>query len=174
MDNMLDPNKLSSKKNRNALLSFLQKRWINLLLIAVIIIIDQGTKLFFNAYLVFAVPKPIFPGFNLTLLHNKGAAFSLLDDGSFWEQWSLAAVSAVVCLGILVLLVRTAKPLNLMNLGLTFVFAGALSNLYDRVINGYVVDFLDFYVSHWHWPAFNVADASIVVGIAMVIWSTWD
>lgn len=145
----------------------------NFLGVMAIMALDQATKLFFNSYLLYGVPQPVFPGFNLTLLHNTGAAFSLWANGNAWQSWLLLTVSVVVCLGIIVWLFRQTQSLSLLSIGLTLVLAGALSNLVDRVALGYVVDFLDFYVGQWHWPAFNIADTSIVIGVSLALWASW-
>ncbi len=144
--------------------------WLNFLMVLIIIAFDQGTKIFFDSYLFYEIPQPVFPGFNLTLLHNTGAAFSLWAHGNAWQSWFLLAVSASMCIAIPVWLFRQTHTRSALAIGLTLVLAGALSNLVDRVTLGYVVDFLDFYIGSWHWPAFNVADSSIVLGVIFALW----
>ena len=156
----------------NALSGF-QRLLTHFLSVVVIMALDQATKLFFNSYLVYGVPQAIFPGFNLTLLHNTGAAFSLWANGSPWHSGFLLMVSIGVCIAIVVWLLRQRHTYSVLAIGLTLILAGALSNLIDRMVLGYVVDFLDFYVGSWHWPAFNVADSSVVIGAILVVWASW-
>jgi len=105
---------------------------------------------------------------NMVLVFNKGAAFSFLAGASGWQSGFFAVVAAVASVVIGVLLVR--HPANrLLAVGLALILGGALGNLWDRLLWGHVVDFLDFHAAGWHWPAFNVADSGITSGAVLLI-----
>ncbi len=143
-------------------------RWLWLSLI--IIVLDQISKQWFESnFMVYEVVN-VLPLFNLTLTYNEGAAFSFLSDQSGWQRWFLAAVATVVTV-VLVLWLRGLKrheKLTAISLGL--IIGGAVGNLIDRLLFGHVIDFLDFYIGQYHWPAFNVADSAIFVGVAVMIY----
>ncbi|HLS87995.1 MAG TPA: signal peptidase II [Burkholderiales bacterium] len=106
--------------------------------------------------------------FNLVLVFNKGAAFSFLADQGGWQRFALAGFAVVASVVVAVLLVRSPGR-RLLCAGLALILGGAVGNVIDRLRLGHVVDFLDFHALGWHWPAFNVADAAITVGAALVI-----
>jgi signal peptidase II len=143
----------------------LSSAWRWFALAAAVIAADQLTKAAMLARFAPGEVLGLTPFFNLVLTFNRGVAFSFLLDAPAW----LLIVFAVVAAGIVsVLLVRSAgKPVLCTGLGL--ILGGALGNVIDRVRIGRVVDFLDFYVSGWHWPAFNVADSAISVGAVLLI-----
>lgn len=139
----------------------------------VILILDQATKLWATAQLDYAQPVEVTPFFNLTLLHNTGAAFSFLSEAGGWQTWFFAIVAVAVSLAIVVWLWRLPQQERLQPTALALILGGAVGNLWDRLAQGYVVDFLDFYVGNYHWPAFNIADAAIVVGAVIMIWQSF-
>lgn len=130
--------------------------------------IDQATKIWFEQNFSLGEVLPVCTGFNLVLAHNTGAAFSFLADAGGWQRWAFAALAAAVIVAMIVLLVRNSHR-KLLSLSLTLIAAGALGNMIDRTVYGYVVDFLDFYWQGWHWPAFNVADVAICGGAFFLI-----
>jgi len=142
-------------------------RW--LWLTALVIALDLGTKALATAMLTYGVPVPVVPMFNLTLLHNTGAAFSFLAGESGWQRWFFITLAAVVS----VVLFRWLKTLKADEtwsaIAIVLILGGALGNVYDRVVHGYVVDFLHFYWNDYHFPAFNVADTAITIGAGMMI-----
>ncbi len=142
-------------------------KWLRLS--ALIIILDQGTKIAADYWLQLMHSIEVLPFFNLTLLYNPGAAFSFLADQGGWQRWFFVVVSLVV----VVFLLRWIRPLKrserLFSIGLSLVLGGAVGNLIDRAQYGYVIDFLDFHLAGWHWPAFNVADSAIFVGAMFVL-----
>lgn len=146
-----------------------QIRWF--FLSGIIILADFISKWLASSTLSYAQPALVLPFFNLTLLHNYGAAFSFLSDpDSLWQVVFLAIIAIIVSLGIIIWLLKLPrKNNNLMGSGLSLVLGGALGNLYDRLTHGYVVDFLDFYIGAYHWPAFNIADSAICIGAGIVI-----
>ncbi len=111
----------------------------------------------------------ILPIFKLMLLHNEGAAFSFLNDAGGWQRWFLVIVSSLVSVFIAVWLWRIRREQRLLSWALCLILGGALGNLVDRVLQGYVVDFLVFYYNQYFFPAFNLADAAISVGAGLMI-----
>lgn len=107
--------------------------------------------------------------FKLTLLHNSGAAFSFLADAGGWQRGFLVAVSAGVSLFIAAWLYRVYQTQALLSWALCLILGGAIGNLVDRAVQGYVVDFLVFYYNSFHFPAFNIADAAISVGAVIMV-----
>jgi signal peptidase II len=145
-------------------------RTLYLLLAVVVLVLDQASKWTVTQTLALGETRRILPGlFNLTHLRNRGAAFGLFADAeSVAVVISLIVFSVVALVLVLVLLWRgVASPLSGWGLGL--ILGGALGNLFDRLRNGSVVDFLDFHLGPYHWPAFNVADSAIVMGAAMLM-----
>ena len=139
--------------------------WLSVL----VIVLDQITKQLAEASLHLAESVAVMPLFNLTLLHNTGAAFSFLSQAGGWQRWFFAAIALLVSTGIIFWLKRLSSDKLWEALALALVMGGAVGNAVDRVVYGYVIDFLDFYYDSWHWPAFNVADMAIVVGAAILI-----
>jgi signal peptidase II len=141
------------------------------LLIALIVALDQYTKHLVVSAWQLGDSIPIVPGFfSLTYLRNRGGAFGLfagLPEGwrvAFFVVFALATVAALVWM-----LRSTPRQDRVQRLALTSVIGGALGNLYDRIVYGEVVDFLDVYVRDWHWPAFNVADSFITCGVVLLL-----
>lgn len=139
--------------------------WLSALVVA----LDLATKAMASHYLVLYQPVPVFPGFNWTLAHNFGAAFSFLDNESGWQRWFFSAIALIVSIGITLWIKRLAPTQTMLAVSLALVLGGALGNLWDRVTLGYVVDFIDVYYQQSHWPAFNLADSAISVGAALLI-----
>ncbi len=148
------------------------KRW--LALAALIVLLDQATKLIAEQTLRFGERVNLLPVFDLTLVYNRGAAFSFLAQGDGWQRWLLSGI-AVAAIVFIVWLMRTqAQDSRRMMLALTLILAGAVGNLIDRLAYGHVVDFLLFYWHPWYYPAFNIADAAITVGAILLIWDEWQ
>ena len=135
---------------------------------ALIIVLDQITKLLVIDNLTLHEVIPLTGFFNLVRAHNTGAAFSLLADQSGWQRFFFLAV-AVIASGVIFHLLRKTQGRPLFCFSLALILGGALGNVIDRMAYGYVVDFLDFYLGAWHWPAFNVADSGITVGAVLLI-----
>lgn len=136
---------------------------------ALVVVLDLGSKAIATHYLTLYQPVPVFPGFNWTLAHNPGAAFSFLSDESGWQRWFFSAISAAVSIGIVIWLRRLPPAQLWLAAALAMVLGGALGNLWDRVTLGYVVDFIDVYYQQSHWPAFNLADSAICVGAVLLV-----
>lgn len=142
-------------------------RW--LALATVIVVLDQLTKFAAASSLTYGVPVAITPGFNLTLLYNTGAAFSLFDDQPGWQRWFFSSVAGVVSVGIVFWLRALDARQLWAPMALVLILGGAVGNLIDRIVLGYVVDFIQLYYKTWYWPAFNVADSAISIGALMLI-----
>lgn len=106
--------------------------------------------------------------FNLTHLHNTGAAFSFLSQASGWQNTFFLWLASFISMGV-ALWLFLSRGAKLRSCGLSLILGGAIGNLWDRLHYGYVVDFLDFHYGMWHWPAFNIADAAITVGAFFVL-----
>lgn len=140
-----------------------------LALIAVVIALDQVTKIAIGKLFAYGERKEILNGFfDLTLVFNKGAAFSFLSNASGWQRWFFTGIGAAAALFIVFLLARHASQ-KLFSAALALIAGGALGNVIDRLVHGHVVDFLLFYYRGWSFPAFNVADAAITVGATLLI-----
>lgn len=143
-----------------------KKYW--LLIAAAVFIADRTTKVFIALHLLFNHPTAVFPHFNLFFTLNSGAAFSFLSETSNWHSWLFMVVGVAVGLLIVFWQLRIANN-RLLQIALALILGGTLGNLYDRIIFGYVIDFLDFYYAAWHFPAFNLADTAICVGTMMLV-----
>ena len=143
------------------------KSW--LWLAGAIIVLDQISK-----WLVLGAMQPgdsyyVAPFFNWVLTFNSGAAFSFLSDAGGWQRWFFTALALVVSGWIVTLLRRHTSEFRL-SLALTLVLGGALGNVIDRVRFGAVVDFIQWHVAGYYWPAFNVADSAITIGAILLVW----
>ncbi|WP_431686872.1 signal peptidase II [Hahella sp. NBU794] len=141
-------------------------RWLWLTL--AVIVLDLGTKWYVSANMVLGESVPVAPFFSFTLLHNTGAAFSFLADASGWQRWFFIILAAVVSAVLALWLVRLSREERWMACALSLVLGGALGNLYDRAVLGYVVDFLHFFYDGYNFPAFNLADTAITIGAFMI------
>jgi len=115
------------------------------------------------------LPVAVFPGLDLLLAQNKGAAFSFLDDAGGWQRWLFAGISVVVSMVLTLWLWRLPRQQQLLGFALACILGGALGNLIDRVMLGYVVDFISVYYAQWRFATFNVADAAISCGAALLV-----
>ncbi|MCP1328386.1 signal peptidase II, partial [Halomonas sp. 707D4] len=123
--------------------------------------------------LVYNRPVEVLPFFDLRLLHNTGAAFSFLASHPGWQRWFFAIVAVGASIGLTVWLSRIRADEKWLAISLPLIIGGALGNLFDRLVHGYVVDFLSFHVAGWYYPAFNVADIGITLGALGLIWESF-
>ena len=147
----------------------LRAAWPYLLLAAVVIVIDQITKAMVLDHFELGQRLAVIPGFfDLTLLFNRGAAFSFLAGHDGWQRWFFVVVALAASVFILHLLLRHRHP-RMFSFALGLILGGAIGNVIDRLLYGQVVDFLLFHQGNWYFPAFNAADAAITVGAVLLI-----
>lgn len=137
--------------------------WAMLLLIA-----DQFTKVLVMGYYQLGDSTQVTDFFNVLRVHNSGAAFSFLAGAGGWQRWLFTAIGIGAAL-LMVWLLKKHAAQKLFAFAIASILGGAVGNVIDRVLYGYVVDFLDFHWKGWHFPAFNVADSAITVGAACLI-----
>ena len=142
-------------------------RW--LAVSAAVIALDLATKAWVSRAFAPGDVLTVTPFFDLVLMHNTGAAFSFLAGAGGWQRWFFTAVAVVISIGLVYMLAKPHRD-RLVPLALALVLGGALGNLYDRVTLGHVVDFLSLHAGRYAWPAFNVADSAITVGVALLVW----
>jgi len=162
--------------------SMLKWLWIT----AVVILLDQITKQWASHSLQMFHAVELMPMLNLFLAHNTGAAFSFLSDAGGWQRWLFTLIALAVSVGLVVWIHRLQPQERSVAIGLAFILGGALGNLTDRVLFGYVIDFIQFYYHAQSclpgfslfsmqqdalciWPSFNIADSAITVGAAILI-----
>ncbi len=134
-----------------------------------VFILDQLTKYLCNTYLNYGQPVTVFPGFDLLLAYNSGAAFSFLNDAGGWQRWLLTTFSSVISVLLVVWIIKLPKEEKLAAVALCLILGGALGNLYDRIFNGYVVDFISIYYQSLRFATFNIADSSVFIGACLMI-----
>ena len=140
-----------------------------LILALVVGVLDQFTKQLVLANLHYGQVIPVTGFFDLVLVFNTGAAFSFLAEHSGWQRWFFT----VLALGIsawLLALMHHQRHEKLLPAAFALIIGGALGNVYDRLVHGAVVDFLHFHYAGWSWPAFNLADSAITVGVVLMLW----
>lgn len=137
--------------------------WIS----GLVVVLDQVTKLWADHALAGRGPVALLPHLDFRLAYNPGAAFSFLAGAGGWQRWFFVAIAVGVTLVLVAWLKRLGSGERLTAFSLALVIGGALGNLVDRILYGYVIDFIDvYYDAGLHWPAFNLADSAICVGVA--------
>jgi signal peptidase II len=142
-------------------------KWLWLSLLA--LVLDQTSKLAIAHSMQLYESIPLVPMFNLTYVHNQGAAFSFLSQAGGWQRWVFTVIAVVISSGLFIWLKRLQSHETLLAISITLILGGAIGNLIDRVAYGYVIDFLDVYYHDWHWPAFNIADSAITLGVGLML-----
>jgi signal peptidase II len=140
--------------------------WYALALLAAVL--DQLTKYWVSASFHYSEARAVTGFFNMVLTYNKGAAFSFLASAAGWQRGFFIGIALIAILVIGVLLARHAGE-KLFCFSLALILGGAMGNVIDRIALGYVVDFLDFHIAGWHWPAFNLADSAITAGAVLLV-----
>lgn len=139
-------------------------------LVAAVIVVDQLSKIYIATHMYLFEIITVLPVFNIALLHNTGAAFSMLAGAAGWQRWFFIGLALVITAAIVTWLLRMpAKGDRWVAAGLSLVAGGAVGNALDRLTHGYVIDFLQFHWQGWFFPAFNVADSCITVGAILLI-----
>lgn len=144
-----------------------------LLLSVLVIVLDQFTKWLITAQVQLDSGFRVTPFLNIIHVRNYGAAFSLLNVNGGSQRWLFVALSSIISVVLFVWLLRMQKPARLHSAALALIIGGALGNLWGRLTQGYVVDFLDFHLAAYHWPAFNVADSAVCIGAVMLLWQLY-
>ncbi|CAN5209029.1 signal peptidase II [soil metagenome] len=157
----MPPRKLNASSSRNSLLP-----WLGIALI--IILIDQFTKTLIIGTFQLGDSHRVTSFFDIVRWHNTGAAFSFLHDAAGWQRWLFVGLGAVAAIFI-VWMLRSHGGQRLFSWALSLILGGAIGNVIDRLLHGYVVDFISVHYGGWTFPAFNVADSAITVGAACLI-----
>src|ERR1700722_477423 len=146
-------------------------RFVHLFIALLVILFDRWTKRLVAARIGMYSHIQIIPGFlRLTHTENTGAAFSLFADSpAHWKTALLIGFSVIAMIIVSVLLWRQSRAFTVTGIALSLILGGAAGNLWDRVLNGRVVDFLLVYIKQYQWPVFNLADSSIVIGAALLV-----
>ncbi len=139
---------------------------------ALVVLLDQYTKELASTALDYGRPVEVWSWFNLTLQHNTGAAFSFLSDAGGWQRYFFSALAIAISAVLLRWLYVMPREQRLLALSLGLIMGGALGNLWDRLVLGYVVDFISVHYQGYYFPAFNIADAAISVGAALMIFDS--
>jgi len=134
-----------------------------------IVVVDQMTKYVSNSNLTEHMPVAVIPGFDLLLAYNRGAAFSFLNDAGGWQRWLLTGISIVVSIFLAGWLINLPKTQRLLGFSLALILGGAVGNLIDRMLAGYVIDFISLYFMDYRFATFNIADAAITIGAGLMI-----
>lgn len=146
-------------------------KWLGLS--GVIIVLDQLTKVVMSNWLELYQTVAVMPYFNFTLAHNSGAAFSFLAGAGGWQRWFFIVLALVVSAVLVLWLSRLKVTAKMEAIAISLIIGGAIGNVLDRFLYGYVIDFIDVYVGSYHWPAFNIADAAICIGAVLLIWDSF-
>ncbi|CAM3732720.1 signal peptidase II [Rheinheimera salexigens] len=152
---------------------FSQTGWRFWWLMLLLLVADQVTKQIVIQNMQLFDSISVLPFFNFTYVRNYGAAFSFLSDAGGWQRWFFTLIAVVVSIVIAVWLAKLPRQQVKLSLALSLVLAGAIGNLIDRSVYGYVIDFFHLFYKNWHYPAFNVADSAICIGAVLLIWDSF-
>lgn len=141
--------------------------------VVLVFLADQLSKQWVLANFDLFESVQLLPFFNFTYVRNYGAAFSFLSEAGGWQRWLFTIVAVGFSTLLTVWLRKQSASLLKLNLAYTLVIGGALGNLVDRLMHGFVVDFIDFYWGKSHYPAFNIADSAIFIGAVLIIWDSF-
>jgi signal peptidase II len=135
----------------------------------VVVALDLSTKYYFDNNFQYGETRYVAPFFNWVLVYNPGAAFSFLADAGGWQREFFIGVTIVITSALLWLL-KSNQHNRLLGAAISMIIGGAIGNLFDRVVHGHVIDFIQWHVAGYYWPAFNIADSAICVGAALLVW----
>jgi signal peptidase II len=142
--------------------------WLWLSLAVLVLVIDQLTKWLIVGQFVLGDSRTVTGFFNLVRAHNSGAAFSFLAQAGGWQRWLFTGIG-VLASALMIWMLRSHPGQKLFGFAISFILGGAIGNVIDRLVHGYVVDFLDFHWAGWHFPAFNAADSAITLGAVCLL-----
>jgi signal peptidase II len=134
----------------------------------IVVALDQLTKWMALKYLLGKIVAVV-PFVNFVLVFNRGAAFGFLNDAGNWQNFFFVIIAAIACVVIIYMLTRLESRNTKVGVGLALILGGAIGNVIDRLIHGYVIDFIDVFYGSWHWPAFNIADSAISIGAVLLV-----
>ena len=140
-----------------------------LFITSLVIVFDQVSKWLMVSRLSLYETVIVMPYFNLTMAHNEGAAFSFLAQAGGWQRWFFIWLALIISVVLLVWLAKLKPTEKLEAISLSLILGGALGNVIDRISYGYVIDFIDLYIGHNHWPVFNIADSAICIGAILLV-----
>ena len=140
-----------------------------LFITSLVIMFDQVSKWLMVTWLSLYETVIVMPYFNLTMVHNEGAAFSFLAQAGGWQRWFFIGLALIISVVLLVWLAKLKPTEKLEAISLSLILGGALGNVIDRISYGYVIDFIDLYIGHNHWPVFNIADSAICIGAILLV-----
>jgi signal peptidase II len=143
-------------------------------LVLLVLVADQLSKVWVIQNFSLGESVSLLPVFNFTYARNYGAAFSFLGDAGGWQRWLFTVIAVSVSIVLAVWLSRLAKTQLKLSLALSLIISGAIGNLIDRSLYGYVVDFLHVFYQSWHYPIFNIADCAISIGAVLLIWDSFS
>lgn len=155
-----------ARKNAGSVMTSGLMMWLGIA--AIVVLLDQLSKITLSRLLAYGQSEYITSFFNLVMVYNKGAAFSFLADQQGWQRYFFAGISFAASLLIIWMLRRNPSQ-KLFCSALSLILGGAIGNLIDRLAYGHVIDFLDVHIAGWHWPAFNVADGAITIGAVLFV-----
>ncbi|MET0541405.1 MAG: signal peptidase II [Variovorax sp.] len=159
---------MPAKRSTSSSSAFGAGVWPWLGLAAIILIVDQFTKTLILGYYKYGGVTQVTSFFNIVRAHNTGAAFSFLADAAGWQRWLFTAIGIGAAVFIFWMLKKHAGQ-KLFSFAMACILGGAIGNVIDRMMHGYVVDFLDFHLGGKHFPAFNVADSAITIGAICLV-----
>lgn len=142
--------------------------WLWLSLAVLVLVIDQLTKWLIVGQFVLGDSRTVTGFFNLVRAHNSGAAFSFLAQAGGWQRWLFTGIG-VLASALMIWMLRSHPGQKLFGFAISLILGGAVGNVIDRLVHGYVVDFLDFHWAGWHFPAFNAADSAITLGAVCLL-----
>lgn len=138
-----------------------------------VILLDQLSKQLIEYWLIPGQPLMVTPFFNLLLVYNTGAAFSFLSSQSGWQRWFLSGLAVMVAFILAIWLRQLTQKQRLEAIGLSLIIGGAIGNLIDRLFYRQVTDFIQLHYAQWAWPAFNIADSAITLGVILLLVHSW-
>lgn len=141
-------------------------QWLGIALL--ILVLDQLSKVAILLYYQLGESTYLTEWLNLVRVHNRGAAFSFLAGAGGWQRWFFVGIGAAATV-FMIYLLRAHAGQKLFCLALACVMGGAVGNVLDRLVHGYVVDMVDFHIGRWHFPAFNLADSAITLGVILLL-----
>lgn len=139
--------------------------WLSLLVLVVDLLVKQWVIINFTLH----ESMPLIPCISLFYARNPGAAFNFLAGADGWQRWFFSVIAIVIMLILLVIMYRARSSQKMSNMAYALIIGGAAGNLIDRLWHGFVIDMIDFHIGDWHFPTFNIADAVICVGAALVV-----